>query len=68
MIHHLQSEQLGILQQWRSPPWFKEGMAYALSVDPRNKLSEPFESYRQQFQNWHQQVGKAHLWQVARTL
>lgn len=64
IIHHLQSERLGIIRQWRSPPWFKEGMAYSLSGDPRN-LTEPFNSYREQFGNWYQQVGKEELWKAA---
>ena len=43
MIHHLQAERLGVFQQWRSPDWFKEGMAYAMSHDPRPVLSEPWQ-------------------------
>jgi hypothetical protein len=34
-------------------PWLIEGMAYSLSNDPRSELHEPFESYRQQFNNWY---------------
>jgi len=67
IIHHLQSERLGVLGQWRSPAWFKEGMAYSLSTDSR-KLSEPFEGYREKFQSWYSRVGKEHMWQAARKL
>ncbi len=68
MIHHLQNEQLGIVKVWRDPQWFIEGMAYALSEDPRPKLSEPFEQYRSQFNDWYKQVGKEQLWVKANNL
>jgi hypothetical protein len=67
IIHHLQSEQLGIIRQWRSPPWFKEGMAYSLSEDARN-LTEPFKGYREKFEKWSRQVGKEQVWEAARKL
>ena len=67
IIHHHQSEQLGIIGQWRSPPWFKEGMAYYLSGDDRI-LSEPLQSYRDKFADWYRQVGKEHMWESAKTL
>jgi hypothetical protein len=67
IIHHLQSEQLGIIRQCRSPPWFKEGMAYYLSEDTRS-LKEPFKSYREKFGNWYRQVGKEQVWDTARKL
>jgi hypothetical protein len=67
IIHHLQSEQLGIIGQWRSPPWFKEGMAYSLSKDTRN-LTEPFKSYCEKFDNWYREVGKEQVWVAARKL
>lgn len=68
MIHHLQNEKLGLLIAWRKPQWFVEGMAYALSQDPRSTLSEPFEQYRTQFVRWYEQVGKDRLWAEARHL
>jgi hypothetical protein len=67
IIHHLQSERLGIIGQWRSPYWFKEGMAYSLSKDPRN-LTEPLASYRETFRKWYLQVGKEQLWEAAKDL
>lgn len=68
MIHHLQNEQLGMIKVWRDPQWFIEGMAYDLSEDPRQKLSEPFEQYRSQFDVWYKRVGKERLWTEARSL
>jgi len=68
MIHHLQNEKLGMFKVWRDPEWFIEGMAYSLSEDPRPKLSEPFEQYRSQFNQWYKQVGRSRLWEEARKL
>jgi len=68
MIHHLQNEKLGMFRVWSDPKWIIEGMAYALSQDPRPKLSEPFEQYRSQFKVWYKQVGKEELWTEARNL
>jgi hypothetical protein len=42
LIHHLQNEHLGSLRAWLfKPAWFREGMAYSLSQDPRRPLPEP---------------------------
>ncbi len=68
MIHHLQNEKLGVITAWRKPQWFVEGMAYFLSEDPRQKLSEPFEQYRAQFEGWYRAVGKERLWAEAGNL
>ncbi len=68
MIHHLQNEKLGIFATWTKPKWFIEGMAYSLSEDPRPNLSEPFERYRSQFENWYRLVGEERLWTEARNL
>lgn len=65
MIHYVQSEKLGMPNVWRQPKWFREGMAYALSEDPRQSLTEPFESYRLKFERWYRHVGKARLCQTA---
>ncbi|MDE0203098.1 MAG: hypothetical protein OXK73_11770 [Rhodospirillaceae bacterium] len=62
MFHHLQAERLGVFEQWRSPVWFKEGIAYAMSQDARSVLSEPWQGYRSQFEAWLQLVGSARLW------
>lgn len=68
MIHHLQTERLGVYRQWRSPDWFKEGMAYFLSEDPRRNLAEPFQQYRDSFDEWYRSVGKERLWEEAKNL
>ena len=68
MIHHLQAERLGVYEQWRSPEWFSEGMAYALSGDPRRSLSEPWQGYRSQFGAWFKLVGREGLWEEAAKL
>ena len=68
MIHHVQAERLGIFTQWRSPAWFKEGMAYSLSQDPRSHLAKPLQQYRSDFEKWYQSVGKERLWEEAQKL
>ena len=68
IIHHLQNERLGMIKVWRGPQWFMEGMAYALSEDPRAELSEPFQEYRSRFLAWYKNTGKDKLWQEASNL
>src|SRR6266850_441649 len=69
LIHHLQNERLGSLRTWLfKPVWFREGMAYSLSRDPRHPLPEPLQGYRSQFEAWFQQVGPARVWQEAEQL
>ena len=68
MIHFLQGRRLHALALLVKPRWFVEGMAYALSEDPRRPLNEPFESWRQEFLAWYAQVGKERLWSEARRL
>jgi hypothetical protein len=68
LIHYAQAERLGTLRLLFKPQWFVEGMAYALSQDPREPLTEPFESQRRRFRAWYAAVGKQALWQAARDL
>lgn len=68
LIHYAQAERLGTLSLLFKPPWFVEGMAYALSQDPRAPLTEPFEGHRARFLAWYGGVGKPSLWQAARAL
>ena len=69
LIHHLQNERLGSLNAWLlKPNWFKEGMAYSLSKDPRAPLPEPLQGYRAQFESWFKLVGADHLWAEAARL
>jgi len=66
LIHHLQSERLGSLQnRFFKPEWFREGMAYSLSGDPRDPLTEPLQGYRSRFDAWFRRVGPAGLWSEA---
>lgn len=68
LIHHLQNERLGLFTAWAKPKWLVEGMAYALSEDPRPKLSEPFQQYRSRFENWYAGIGKERIWNEAEKL
>ena len=62
MIHRLQGEKLGVFGMYEKPEWFVEGMAYALSQDPREPLVEPFESERARFRAWYAGIDKERLW------
>jgi hypothetical protein len=65
LIHHLQNERLGWLRaRLFKPEWWREGMAYSLSRDPR-ELPQPLQGYRSQFNAWLKQVGTARLWAEA---
>jgi hypothetical protein len=69
LIHHLQNEHLGSLRAWLfKPAWFREGMAYSLSQDPRNPLPEPLQGYRSRFEVWLEEVGTDKLWVEAELL
>ena len=69
LIHHLQNERLGwIRARLFKPAWFREGMAYSLSQDPRKRLPEPLQDYRSEFEAWFRQVGLARLWAEAEHL
>jgi hypothetical protein len=69
LIHHLQNEHLGSLRAWLfKPVWFREGMAYSLSQDPRRRLQEPLQGYRSDFETWFRRVGSAQLWPEAERL
>lgn len=68
IIHHLQSERLGIIKQWHNPAWLKEGMAYSLSGDPRITLSDPHQEYRTRFAQWYKTIDATRLWEAARKL
>jgi len=53
LIHYWQAKNFGSLVLLSGEPWLIEGMAYALSEDPRKELYEPFETYRHRFSDWH---------------
>ena len=68
LIHQLQAQRLGTFSLLFKPGWFVEGMAYALSQDPRAPLAEPFESHRKKFLAWHAALGKQTVWEAAADL
>jgi len=69
LIRHLQNERLGSLRAWLfKPTWFREGMAYSMSQDPRWPLPEPLQTYRSQFEAWFKRVGSSRLWSEAEQL
>ena len=69
LIHVLQNERLGsIRNSFFKPVWFREGMAYSLSEDPRRPLPEPLQGYRSRFEDWVKQIGLANLWVEAEKL
>ena len=65
LIHYEQYRRLGIARVLSSPGWLIAGMAYGLSEDPRQTLSEPWQSYRQQFLSWYSTVPPDQLWSRA---
>lgn len=69
VIHHVQMEHIASVHALLfTPPWFIEGMAYALSEDPRRPLPEPLEGWRSKFEAWYPAVKKEALWDAARKL
>lgn len=68
MIHHLQAERLGVIGKLRSPEWFREGMAYSLSEQPRDEIPEPWRTHSYQFDDWLLQMGQERLWVEAARL
>lgn len=68
MIHHRQAEELGVFALLFDPDWFIEGMAYSLSDDPRQPLTDPWQQHRVTFEAWFQKVGKDRLWDKAKKL
>ena len=53
-IHYWQSQTIGNIKMLNREYWITEGMAYSMSEDTREKLVEPFESYKIKFNNWFQ--------------
>jgi hypothetical protein len=53
LIHYWQAENLGVIRMLMMDEWFREGMAYLLSDDPRRALHEPFQTYRSRFADWY---------------
>lgn len=57
LIHYWQAEKIGVIRLLFVDEWFREGMAYFLSDDPRAELQEPRQTYRQQFADWYDTAG-----------
>jgi hypothetical protein len=62
LIHQLQAEKWGVASTLFKPSWLVEGMAYALSEDPRPALAEPWQTYRLQFIAWRDKLDHADMW------
>lgn len=65
LIHQLQAQRLGVFSTLVKPGWLIEGMAYAMSDDPRSVLAQPWEQDRVQFRAWLDKVGKENMWDEA---
>jgi hypothetical protein len=65
LIHQLQAQRLGNVGVLLRPAWFVEGMAYALSEDPRPTLTEPWQAHRARFRAWYAGAGAPGLWHQA---
>lgn len=66
LIHHLQNERLGTWNAWLlKPSWLIEGMAYALSEDPRQPLPQPLQGWRTSFAQWRAATRGQDLWLAA---
>lgn len=65
LIHQLQAQEIGLVKCLIQPSWLIEGMAYALSEDPRNPLKEPWQGYRSKFLDWLKSIGNSGMWSSA---
>ncbi len=69
LIHHVQNERLGSFNAWLfKPDWFKEGMAYSLSKDPRVPLPGILEVYRKKYNIWSSNLNTSQIWEEAKKL
>ena len=61
LIHYWQAENIGVIRMLFVDDWFIEGMAYALSDDPRPVLQEPWQTYRTKFTDWYKSVERNNM-------
>jgi hypothetical protein len=61
IIHHWQAENIGIIKMLFVDEWLIEGMAYALSNDPRQELEQPWQSHREKFIQWYDTIDQNNL-------
>ncbi len=66
LIHQLQVQELGVIRCFLLPSWLIEGMAYSLSEDPRRPLTQPWETYRSQFEEWLASTDVSRIWTEAK--
>ena len=64
LIHHLQAQHWGVIAVMFKPGWVIEGMAYALSGDPRPQLPEPYQAEREAFRAWLKQANVLRIWEL----
>jgi len=68
IIHHWQAENIGIIEMLFVDEWLIEGMAYALSNDPRQELAEPWQAHREKFIEWYQSIDRNNLVTAIRSM
>lgn len=68
LIHQRQAEEFGMVAMHSKPSWLIEGMAYALSGDPRRPLPGQEEAWRARFEAWNTPPHGAGIWRAARTI
>lgn len=61
LVHFWQATHFGSLVLILGKSWVIEGMAYALSGDPRKQLREPFQAFRSKYLNWQKNILKENL-------
>ena len=61
LIHYWQAENIGVIRMLFLDEWFREGMAYYLSDDPRAGLQEPWQTYRNRFADWVNTTGSQNM-------
>lgn len=61
LIHYWQEKNLGIFYNLNYPKRIIEGMAYSISNDLRHPLEEPWEDYRNKFEDWYNSIDKNNL-------
>lgn len=61
IVHYWQAENIGVIRMLFADDWLIEGMAYALSGDPRPQLEQPWQSYRDSFNAWYQTIDRGDL-------
>ncbi len=68
-IHTWQYVKLGDYNVlFNLPEWFVEGMAYDFSDDPREKLEEPWQRYREKFRKWYDAIGERSIEEAVQEL